>query len=351
MISDEISVFIDSVKEYKSITNQTEIDILIKSIFKYYKIRKVNEIVNKNSSDIDELVRLIKEVPASLASCVEIVQLGSLIPSQVIEQELGDMNDLIPTQLDIVRNSTPFKAYLPGQVVQFCGAPGRGKSATMLYEVTGMAVANKKTLWLAMGDLLKFDFITRFTSVLTSEEYYKVALNPDKYWTIEVQEVANNIDLITIPAGKLTSDELVNLVNNSPIDYDVIVIDYDSNFKTDEENMYKSGGDVYNDLTAIARPPNKKARLVFIASQPKTQFWNEMKIPLEGAGESSRKQHIVDIMITLGTVGADRPAGVIHIAKQRRGKAGADSGYMLTESGQVKEITMADLSLIRNYTS
>jgi len=351
MLGDEISGFIELIHDSKSIVDPKQIELLVKNIHKYYKVRKVHQIVGQNSDDVESLLKEIKKIPDSLTGGIDAVQLGGLKPSEVIAAELGGIDNVIPTNFEVIRKSTPFNGYLPGQVVQVVGPPGRGKSALMLYEIVNMAINGYKILWVAMGDLMKYDFISRFTTVITGVEYYKVALDPDKYFTEPVQEVANNIHLITIPAGKISSRELVNYVDNSEIDYDIIVADYDSNFKTDSEaSSYDQGGDTYNDLTELARPPGKRSRLVFIGAQPKIQYWEALSIPLEGAGESSRKQHIIDMMITLGTANSDRPAGIMTLTKVRRGSPNASTGYVMDEAGRFHEISREQLALMRKVT-
>ncbi|BCG50120.1 replicative helicase [Ralstonia phage RP13] len=351
LVADEIDGFIQLVNESRKITDQKQIREMVDSLFAYYKTRKVHQIVTDNSSDVDAIVREIKLVPESLTAGIDIHTIGKLDPEQIIAEEMGDLGNPLPTNFDLIKDSTPFKGYLPGQVVQWVGAPGRGKSATMLFEVILMAISGFKVLWLAMGDLTKYDFMSRLTAVISGQPYYKVAMNLSKYFTDDIREVANNIDLITIPAGRITSSELLALVQNSPVDYAVVVADYDSNFKmTNTNSSYEAGGEVYNDLTEIARPGGgRKNRLVFIASQPKIQYWEELEIPLEGAGESSRKQHIIDMMITMGTAGADRPAGMMCLPKVRRGKAGGKTPYMMDDSGRVLQIGHEQLALMRQY--
>lgn len=350
VIPEEIDALLNSIHIMKGITSTNEIESLSLALYKYYKIRKTHEYVTKYKDDIDQLVKHIKTIPDSVTSSVQIVTLGKLDPLVVMDEEIGGLDNVLPTNFKVIKDATPFKGYLKGQIIQFVGSPGKGKSALMLYEVTLMAIHGHKILWIALGDLMKYDFISRFTTILSGIEYYKVALDPNKYFTEEVKEVANNIDLITVPAGRLTSEELINIVETSKTDYEVIVIDYDSNFKIENENSYQQGGDTYNDLTEIARPTNgKRARLVFIASQPKIHYWNELRIPMDGAGESSRKQHIVDMMITLGTANADMPAGIMFLAKVRRGTPNGETGFYMDASGRFFEIDTNQLALMRRF--
>ena len=61
---------------------------------------------------------------------------------------------------------------------------------------------------------------------------------------------------------------------------------------------------------------------MLVASQPKISFFNEEIIPLDGCGESSQKQHIIDLLITIGKPGKlDAPLGIMYIPKNRDGWA------------------------------
>ena len=62
--------------------------------------------------------------------------------------------------------------------------------------------------------------------------------------------------------------------------------------------------------------------VVFIVAQPKTTYWSNEIIPLEAAAESSKKQKIIDLMITMGKPSRSSSVGSIFIAKNRRGEVG-----------------------------
>ena len=81
--------------------------------------------------------------------------------------------------------------------------------------------------------------------------------------------------------------------------------------------MYKSGGQIYNKLALFA-VTNKT--VVFILAQPRKEFWDREIIPLEAASESSKKQKIIDFMITLGKPTKNATVGTLFIAKNRRGE-------------------------------
>lgn len=351
LIPEELENFCQLIEEYRDIKSQKEVDAISEAIFSFYKTRKINDIIQKYSNDIDKVIKEVKRIPESIIKDVEIVNLGSIDPKEIMENDVGNLEEIIPTNFKLIRDATPFQGYLPGQVVMVCASPGTGKSSLMLYEALGAADAGFNVLWLALGDLMKYDFLCRMLTILVQEPLYEVALKPDKYFNDGVRALAERIDLITVPAGRISSKNVLSIVNREDKRYDMVIIDYDSNLKNSQmnENMYLNSEEIYNDATEMARPEDQKSRLVFIASQPKIQYWNELIIPLEGAGESSRKQHVIDIMITMGNAKINKPAGIMHLPKVRRGSVGGKTGYVMNEFGIIEEISMDQLSLMRKY--
>ena len=167
----------------------------------------------------------------------------------------------------------------------------------------------------------------------SDEELMKIIGNDKQYL-----EVAKNIDAFIYPVASITMDalreEIYNWQKQKNVHYDVIIIDYDANLKQPADNLYESGGIIYDQAKNLAQV-NKS--VVFIASQPNKAFWKNELIPLEACSESSKKQMIIDLLITVG-----RPEGVntgirkIYIPKNRRGKENeilhakmnGDTGFM-----------------------
>lgn len=229
-----------------------------------------------------------------------------------------------------------------------------GKSAFMLSECILSANKNYNILWVALGDLTKYDFLCRLSSNLTRVHYGEIAVNPDKYFDNNLRGLANKIHLVSVPANKLSAGEVLSLVENSQVYYDVVVIDYDSNLRANPNlNSYEAGGEIYNEVTSIARPDNGVLpRLVFIASQPKLFYWDHEILPLEAAGESARKQHTADMIITLGKVDCNASvhlAGYLNLPKVRRGTPNLRTPYTMDNTGTFHELSESELALIRRY--
>ena len=357
MVKEELDVFLSMAEKYREIDDSSEISAITKSNFDYYKKTLLNQILSKYSDNPLKVIEEVKnKIPSELASLIRPEPLGSRDAQDVMKSELGDTGRIFYSNYSVIRNATPYQGYMPGQLVMFCGKPGGGKSATMLEEEILNILMNPeiKILHMALGDMTRTDFICRFTAVITQTDYAKVVVDPAKYFTPDVREAANCIDLVCLPSRSVSADEIVAFVESSNKYYDMVVIDYDSNVKTksgESENMYEAGGELYDKLTSIARPEKGLTRLVFVASQPKTGYCDNEIIPLEGAGESSRQQHVVHLMITMGVAHSNHGIiGKMHVAKCRRGSAGGTMCYRMSKCGKIEEIETSQYVSMKTYS-
>ena len=151
----------------------------------------------------------------------------------------------------------------------------------------------------------------------TEEELYKLLSTDEKF-----MKIAKNVDIYKYASSEITMDalkeELYTQQKQKGIHYDVIIVDYDGNLKQPADSMYESGGIIYDQAKNLAQVNHS---VVFMASQPKQSFWRNELIPIEACAESSKKQMVIDMLITIG-----RPEGVntgirkIYVPKNRRGK-------------------------------
>lgn len=232
-----------------------------------------------------------------------------------------------------------------------------GKSLFMLNEVVQMLNAGKVVYYAALGDMFKLDFIIRISSIITGTNYYEVSINPKKYYNDKVKLMTQNLYLTVAPAGFYELDALHEFMETSVIPkagrVDVFGLDYDANLKRTSESMYEEGGLVYDKLTSIARPQYATYRLVFVASQPKIQFWDQDELDKNCSAESSKKQAVIDLMITMGKNPkiTKCAAGIMKAAKVRRGKEGVKHPFMVTESGRIKIISMEEYASMKQFSS
>lgn len=223
-------------------------------------------------------------------------------------------------------------------------------------EVVTMLEAGCKVYWLALGDMMRYDFIIRLSALITGNPLSAVSMEPHKYFTDEVKEKTQNLRMSVLPAGQIDIHNVKDYIDNYVAiddDIDVFILDYDANLLQRGESMYLSGDEIYNVMSQISRPTGKPYRLAMIASQPKIQYWEFDELPKEAAGESSRKQAIVDVMVTLGKSSAHQNyhMGVMKAAKLRRGKEGLRSYYILRDTGKIEEIPKDDYERMRTFSS
>lgn len=347
LVKEEVDVFIEQATSFRELQLELSLNTVVDSVFKYYKERKFVEIVGRNTGDIAAAISQIKNIPeSSSAHSLTPLNLSQFTPSELFKQEIGGGEGILKSQLNLVNECTPFNGYLPGSVVGVCMAPGVGKSALMLFEATPWAMAGKKILMVILGDLMKFDFITRYMAVATSTDYFKVVTNPDKYFSSEIREVAENFDVLVEPARTVSIDDIVAVVNSG--NYDVVCVDYDANLKQPYESSYESGGYIYDTLTQIARPSDRPYRLTMVASQAKNMYWEKEHIPEDGLADSSKKQHNLDLLITGGKANSKYPCGILAIEKARRGKLGSVP-YLRTECGHFIELTAEQYAMKKTY--
>lgn len=351
--AEDISNFVELAENFRLVTDPKEIEKIVNNFFKFYQERKLTEIMKANAEDTGTLIDMIREIPRSLTSTIPVHTLGGLDVDTVMEHDIGGLDGVFQSTLDVVTEASVFNGYIPGQVIQFVGRPGGGKSAIMLQEVLGFATQGRRTLWVALGDLTRYDFLSRATAVITGTPYAKVVAELNKHLTDDVREILNYIDLITVPSRSLGAEDLEEYLDScrGKKRYDCLVVDYDSNLKRPETgSMYDDGGHIYDILTSIAKPIYEPARLVFVASQPKIQYWGEEELNIDSAGESARKQQNVDMMITVGlSPRSEKHCGILKVAKCRRGKDGVSSPWIMRSHGEIEQIGRDVYSRMQTY--
>jgi hypothetical protein len=341
------------IKDYVSLSD-TAIASSVKNFSdKYNEFQVAQAFKQPDARSIINFIKNdIKDVDLGGKS-VEFVDLSEADIEKIIREE-GGAETAIPSHFDFIKDSNPYGGYLLGQVVMVCAPPGTGKTLFMLNEVANMLALGKKGVWFSLGDMITLDFITRISSIVRGIPMFEAAISPSQAFNADVRALLSNLKLATLPADSITPGEMLNIMNNKmgSEEIDFVVIDYDANFKKVSDSMYNEGDAVYNTASHIARPKNSRFRTVFIASQPKIQYWDQELLPKESAAESSRKQAIIDMMITIGrNRKLTGHGGMVNIAKQRRGTEGVSSHYKVESSGRFKMINSSEYSLMKNFTS
>lgn len=110
--------------------------------------------------------------------------------------------------------------------------------------------------------------------------------------------------------------------------------------------MYQKGETTYNALKELSERPGK---YVFVACQPKPAYYSSEILPLESGNESSRKQQIVDNMITISSppmICSLNHAGALNMAKCRGGRTGHVQ-YFMDKNGQFTEVSKQQYDWIK----
>lgn len=350
-LEEEVDKVVSTVKDFL-VVKDDELQSVIEDFNAFYQQQRLGLILESGNGNAQKIISQIRDMPVVQNNSIPVVRMGEIDVDQVMEEELNGMS-IIPSSMQTIRNATPWKGYLRGQLVMVVASPGSGKTLFLLNEIVEQLKEGFKVYFVALGDMMKIDFIIRISAIVTGADYLQVSMNPKQYYTKEVRDLCKNLRITTLPAGSTDMGTLHNYVESvvaSDEDFDVFVMDYDANLARSSENMYADGEEIYNKLSAIARPKTGKYRVVFVASQPKIQYWEEEELPKECANESSRKQAVVDVMITIGRAQnvKEKHAGIIRVAKARRGIEGVKSPYIV-ESGRFSEIESHQYKVLKTY--
>lgn len=302
---------------------------LITAFLSYYKgseiLKFVNAFYKDKEVDSDKakttLIDNISELGGLSGSVFHLDNLATANIDEILDQEVGDESAKIKTSFGVVEHSSAYKTYLKGWIVQICAPPGVGKTLFMMNEIVCILRQGKKVIWVALGDMIKSDFIIRMTAIITGNTLNDVTLNPKKYYSDEVKRLLSGLRVNIQPAGLMTVTETVNnilAIDPEEFNYEVVVIDYDDNFKEEHEMMYKEGGNTYRELTRLAKKKDDY-KLVFAASQVKQALWELEILPENCCASSSAKQAVIDMQINIGRHPTKATVGTLNIAKQRRG--------------------------------
>lgn len=228
-----------------------------------------------------------------------------------------------------------------------------GKTLVMVNEAVEALRQGKRVLYAAIGDLKPFDFISRVCSIVMKMPMSKTALSIRGVYESACKlfpYLKDNLTVQFISPDKYTpgqwykmQESLGNIREN-----DVFFIDYDTNFASERDSMYAKGDEVYTMAYTLSQQPGK---YVFIGSQPKIGNWKDQELGLETASESSRKQQIVDVMITLShdrdVKNPNNHMGTINIPKNRRGGT-TKFKYFMDPTGIMVPITDEAYMTIRD---
>jgi hypothetical protein len=237
-----------------------------------------------------------------------------------------------------------------GTVAHNCVAPPKvGKTTFLCQEGAFTAKNGLKVVHICLGDMDNIDVVCKYTSVLTNEPMEVITEDPTKYFNEYpvVKETFKNVRISCFPAGELGVRELLGHLRQlkRKFNFDMAIVDYDSNIAPPKgENMYEVGGIIYTALKGFAE---KERCCILVGSQPKINFWDTELLPMESASESSRKQHAIDMMITMGRNKDCKHLGTLNIPAVRRGEGNVSVRINFEyKNSAIKELTQENYNRI-----
>lgn len=206
-----------------------------------------------------------------------------------------------------------------------------GKTNMLVNEGAYAARQGANVLHIFLGDMMEYDGFIRYAANIMGEDQNKlIKMSPDQltsvikaYSSKDYGEQFKRVSYKAFASAEVTVDQLISYITNEEkakgTMFDMIIVDYADNFAIDQSNSYSELGDVYDRLLWFAR---KNHSVILTASQPKVGYWDHEIIPMEGLGDSSKKQRIVDMIVSFNKPSRSSSVGTIYLSKVRRGITG-----------------------------
>jgi KaiC/GvpD/RAD55 family RecA-like ATPase len=325
---EEIRSILNKIVEYKRYTKEQAVifrDNLRKLCYSAY----IQDVKNRNEYDVVNYVESIKKFDYRSNYS------DTLMAKSFSQLDITDLVDRYSTEgyksrYDFINKSFAPGGYIPGQIVQVVAAPAVGKSLFLMGEAVNFIEQGRRVHYLTLGDLNELDIAIRMICMISKTPKRIVESDILGYYNIYKSKFEDLLSITVVPSGYVRVTEYVDWIKSRADEYDILMVDYDSNFRSDPSlNMYDQGGDTYDALSQLSR----MGKLVFVASQPKLAYFRAEKLPMEAAGESSRKQHISDMIITIGkNQESSMRMGYMCIVKSRRGDT-AEQPWIGTNEG------------------
>ena len=306
-------------------------------------IQKAGKLFDKSPSDYIKYLKNynLNTSDTSVFSSTKFSEID--INSIIAESSLGAVSTNVEW---INRAFAPHNGIERGQIGIICAPPGVGKSLFSMNLAVWMAGHGEKVIYYCLGDMNMKDFIVRMGAIAFGISFVEAYQNIGAVYQNLKNIVGDNLEISINPAGTVKAEEITEMTING--NYTVAFIDYDGNLAgaSEGESMYNNFGAIYNEFTKISLA----GKLAFICAQPKIYAWNQ-QIELESVGESSKKQQVVDFLITISNVNPDNPNHlyIMKLPKARRGNVGAKA-YVIRINGRFKEIPKGVYEQLRQET-
>lgn len=298
---------------------------------------------------LDELINKLTEIknlyPTKRTKGVTDLANDSI--EEILNQDFG-MLESIPSSFPFLNRITPWKGYIKGTLNVVGAGPGTGKTTFMTNEAIHFSRSGLKVAYFALGDMTRSDFIIKILGIQFKIKTREVLDRlKDKDYSLwenpSLNKIKENLKLYVFGPGEVTVDDVI--AESRAVNADVVIVDYDANLLLSNIDMYERHRESYNKLASLSRDDKSGWKVVIVGSQISRSYWDRDLVGIESLAESSTKQHISDLVITLGkNYKAQRPCGYLNLAKSRRGYDFTDDmvtyvPYEIDPYGRFVEIT------------
>ena len=330
----------EDIQEYQALSKDD-----LKRYRDNYKRTCINEVINIANFFVDPIAKMeyLKEKGYKDQFSSEIRVMTFDEAANSAEDEIESSG--VKSPLNFINAASPTGDFINSQLIAVSAPPGGGKSLYLQHQAIMACNAGKRVFYMAAGDLLKTDFLIRLSAMVNELPIRDMYIDLQNNVAKAQDYLKRNFSFACVPSQKLTAKEYVAYCMSRSNDFDVFILDYDANLAIDADSMYEGGGILYDLLTELSR----MGKLVFVASQPKIQLWENELLGMNCLNESARKQHILDMIITISrSPKAGNHVGLVNIAKNRRGSTGISQPYIMSTCGKMVEITKDRYQLLNN---
>lgn len=337
LIKEEALPIVDYAMECHSEEDSSEFTDVVRQLRNVANIEITERASKLSNGDPNLYVKYIKEFEykKSFSETIQIHYLNDKTSIELMEEHLSS-DKVLPSSFDFINEASHLGGYPNAQIIMVTSPPGGGKTLFMMKEGMHFASLGFKVLYVALADMNMADFYIRMNAMRNSVPFSEATINFEDSYN-SVQDIAENFAVIIQPSGVISMDDIVEICGSRLNDFDVVMGDYDSQFRIDRTfgNMYEDAVQPY--IAASKLKMNGKT--VFLGSQPRTAYYACEYLDLNSAGESSKKQHSVDFILSIGTNDETSiPCGYISNPKARRGFNKFKVPYVRTIDGNMHKV-------------
>ena len=316
---------------------QTAINEVLNSIKNLWVENRVKEIELKNKS-ITEKIEDIKDI--DIESEFDLEPSTTDVSIYLKDLDIDSIKEVygkgLESSFPLINENTTSKGYTINSLNLIAAPTGAGKTTFMLNEMVHFATNGIKCYYTVLGDMNRYDIITRIMAIYFKEPIFNVTKNTKKYFDEwKLTECGKNIMVGFFDAHSKSSEDLLRMFRNKKFidEFQVYFIDYDSNLdKPGGDNLYTSYEKVYQYFLEL-KNVNKNVVFVAVQSSRASMAVGQKSIKIDQIGESLRKQQHTDLLIGIGRYSPDpvvnqagsesfldiNQIGSIDILKNRRG--------------------------------